>query len=182
MTNPQNHSQSATKKMWRKAIGFSSAVILSTLNVAPSFALVQSSNRLPNQPESSQLGAIKLAQFGVFGDVLRTGREIQRIEENERRSEVEAERDAIRTEREKLRLERERLRLEQDRYQFESQKFAEEEQRLEAERRRQYFDSLSPEEKKVYIQYQQALQLERARQTTEVLEISSELLEGLLNY
>ncbi|AFY70280.1 hypothetical protein Pse7367_2007 [Thalassoporum mexicanum PCC 7367] len=176
MISEQNSFRSAATKALKKTIGFSGAVLVCTFNIAPGFAMVQSTNRF-NQPESSLPSNVKLAQFGLIRDAIRTGEQIQRIEENERENEVDAERDEIRIEREKLRLERERLRLEQEQYQFEAKKAEDEEKRLAAERRRQYFNSLSPEEKKAYIEHQRALQLEREQQITEGIRASGEFFD-----
>jgi hypothetical protein len=60
-----------------------------------------------------------------------------------------------------------------------AQRQATEQERLEAERRRQYFESLSPEEKKAYLAQQQAMQAKRDQAATIfLLGVGSLLLGG----
>uniref|UniRef100_A0A832M4A7 DUF1682 domain-containing protein n=1 Tax=Oscillatoriales cyanobacterium SpSt-402 TaxID=2282168 RepID=A0A832M4A7_9CYAN len=83
-------------------------------------------------------------------------REQRRLEREQRKREREERMELRRTEREQRRLQNQQE-LEQRQKELEAaRQAATEQQRLEAERRRQYFESLSPEAQKAYLAEQQA--------------------------
>ena len=140
--------------------GLSSIALISLLSTTPCFALNRSSSNLPNQSLSNQPEATKLAGFFDSADKL-----LNTVERERRRQERREARERARREREERRKARERARQERleaarkRREEYEAaRKAATERQRLEAERRRQYFESLSPEEKKAYLAQQYARQ------------------------
>ncbi|KST66173.1 hypothetical protein [Mastigocoleus testarum] len=140
--------------------GLSSIVLISFLSTTPCFALNPLSSNLPNQSLSNQPRATKLAGFFDSADKL-----LNTVERERRRQERRKAREMARRKREEQRKARERARQERleaarkrrEKYEA-ARRAATERQRLEAERRRQYFESLSPEEKKAYLAQQYARQ------------------------
>lgn len=140
-------------------VALSSLTLVSLSSVAPSLAANQASSRSPEQPLSNQScpnasKKIQVAQFRI-PDVIRTIDQGLDIKEQEQRRQEERER------RQQLELERrERVEAQKQR-EVElaaARQAATEQQRIEADRRRQYFESLSPEQKQAYIAEQRAQQ------------------------
>lgn len=141
-------------------VALSSLALVSLSNIAPCLATNQTIRRssdqsLSNQTLSSAAKTTQIAQFGGIGNGLRILREGLDIKEREqRRQEDRARREQLERER------RERLEAQKQR-EVElaaARQAATEQQRIEADRRRQYFESLSPEQKQAYIAEQRAQQ------------------------
>lgn len=138
-----------------------SIAVFSLVNISPSIATITSRNQVSNSPKSIQaeLKTIKIAQFGGVFNTIKKGQDVierqRRMEESQLRREEARERREEAEQRRQERLEAAKKRREE--YEA-AKKAATEKQRLEAERRREYYESLSPEEKKAYIAKQQEIQ------------------------
>lgn len=122
---------------------------ISWLNAAPCLALSQSDSRLSTQPLSGHSETVTVA--GFFNDINNAIETIDRVVDTVDRIE---ERERAEQERQE-RLEAERQRQEELEA---ARREATEQQQLEAEQRRQYFESLSPEEQEAYLAEQRAMQ------------------------
>jgi membrane protein involved in colicin uptake len=133
-------------------ISWSSIALVSLCSVAPCLAANQARSRSSDQSLSS---ATKTTQVAQFGGILRTidqGLEIK--EREQRRQEERARREQL----EKERQERLEAQKQREVELAAARQAATEQQRIEADRRRQYFESLSPEQKQAYIAEQRAQQ------------------------
>ncbi|MDM9385179.1 hypothetical protein QUB80_31490 [Chlorogloeopsis sp. ULAP01] len=151
-------------------IGFLLIVIA---NANPVFAASKYQNGLPsNQRLDHQANSQEIIVAGLFDEILKTVDTIDRTNDRmERRERLRTEQEQRARER-KIRLEmqqrereqrlQERQAREQERKRRQEEyaaarRLATQRQIEEVERRRQYFNSLSPEQKQAYIQQQQAL-------------------------
>jgi hypothetical protein len=179
-TQNTKHSQSSFIPFIALSKTFSkfSLVLIVLANISPALAASKYQNAsLSNQkleyPDSSQ----KTMVAGWINDVIktvdtvdRTNDRIQRRERQRRESDQRARERKIKVEmqqreREQILQERQAREEERKRRQEElaaARKAATEKQIQEAERRRQYFDSLSPEQKQAYVKQQQALRQKQA--------------------
>jgi len=123
--------------------GLSSFALMSFLSVQPGVAMSKVAEQAPNPTLSTQTQPMIIANpFGILRDTVRTVKQVDQIRVREQR----------RQEAERRRQEREVARQE-----------AIEQQRLKAEQQRQYFESLSPEQKQAYVAEQRARQEQTAR-------------------
>lgn len=145
--------------------GLSSIALVPLLNIAPCFALNQSPSGLPSQPSSSQPETIKVAGFletvnKVTNTVERERRREERRKERRRARERARERQRARELRQQRAIERQRAR--ELRYQraieLRQQRAIEQQRRREANQKRfrQWWQSLSPEQKKAFIAQRRA--------------------------
>jgi predicted membrane metal-binding protein len=140
-------------------VALSSLALVSLSNISLCLAANQASSRsseqsLSNQSLPSATKTTQVAQFRI-PDVLRTidqGLEIK--EREQRRQEERARREQL----EKERQERLEAQKQREVELAAARQAATEQQRIEADRRRQYFESLSPEQKQAYIAEQRAQQ------------------------
>lgn len=136
-------------------ISLSSIALVSLSSVAPCLAANQVRSRSSNQSLPNAAKTTQMAQFGGLGGVLRTidqGLDIN--EQEKRRQEERARREQL----EKERQERVEAQKQREVELAAARQAATEQQRIEADRRRQYFESLSPEQKQAYIAEQRAQQ------------------------
>lgn len=128
--------------------GLSGVALVSFLSFQPGVAMSKVVEQVPNPTQSTQTIAV---------DPLRIiEREQRRLEREQRKREREERAERQRQERERRRLERQQELERRQRELEAAKKVATEEQRLEAARRRQHFESLSPEAKKAYLAEQEA--------------------------
>lgn len=163
-------------------------------NINPALAVSEHQNtELSKQKLDHQINPQGIIVAGLFGDVTNFINDVDKT-----RDAIER-RDTQRRERER-RLEEKRIRLEmqqreqeqrlQDRQAREEErkrrqqelvaarKAATERQIQEAEKRRQYFESLSPEQKQAYIKQQQAIKQKQAEANLFMLGLFAEFLTG----
>jgi hypothetical protein len=144
--NQSNHRQPDSMKL----LGNLSIVAsLSLLNAFPCLAVSQADSRLSTQSSSRHSETVTVAGFfdninDAIETIDRVVDTVDRIEERERADQERQER-----------LEAERQRQEELEA---ARREATEQQQLEAEQRRQYFESLSPEEQEAYLAEQRAMQ------------------------
>ncbi|MEL6986814.1 MAG: hypothetical protein AAFY63_00020 [Cyanobacteria bacterium J06643_13] len=147
-------------------------------NISPVNAQSQSfGDRLQADTSYSQnSSAILLAGFGDFvkgaGNVIKDGTEAVRDVD----STIQDMEDRNLQQREREQALQERQRREEEL--VAARKAATERQIQEAERRRQYFDSLSPEEKQAYINQQQAVRKQQAEANLLMLGLFADFLIG----
>lgn len=161
-----------------KTILTSALLSLIVSNISPVNAQSQSlSDRLQaNTSYSQNSPTILLAGFGNFikdaSDVVKDGTDAVR-DVDDTIQDME-DRDIEQREREQALQERQRREEELT----EARRAATERQIQEAERRRQYFDSLSPEEKQAYIDQQQAVRKQQAEADLLMLGLFADFLIG----
>ncbi|MBW4510892.1 MAG: hypothetical protein KME64_30905 [Scytonematopsis contorta HA4267-MV1] len=148
-----------------KSIGCLSSGIVYCLSINSVFALSKIPEPLTNLTPSAQIAPVIIARRvnpNVQRELSRQRNEERRLLVEQKRLERQQRQEQRRQLIEQKRLERQqrqeqrRQLIEQKRLELEAaRQAATEQQRLEAERRRQYFESLSPEEKKIYINEQE---------------------------
>ncbi|MEH2119492.1 hypothetical protein [Nostoc sp.] len=163
-------------------------------NINPVLAVSKYQNtELSKQKLDYQINPQGIIVAGLFGDVTnfindvdKTRDTIERRDTQRRERERRLEEKRIRLEmqqreREQRLQERQARQEERKRRQEELQaarKAATERQIQEAERRRQYFESLSPEQKQAYIKQQQAIKKKQAEANLFMLGLFAEFLNG----
>lgn len=122
--------------------GLLSVALVSSLSINSGVAMGRGIEQVPNPNSSDQTEPLIMADF--FRDIRRVIQTVDQVNQirlqEQRRQELEAARQA-----------------------------ATEQQRLEAERRRQYFESLSPEQKETFLAEQRARQAEQADRAAALL-------------
>ena len=121
----------------KRVRSLSTVALVSFLSLNAGSAMSKVIEQVPNVTPSAQTQPTIIAQFNLPGWIRDAGQVVNTVNQirlqEQRRQELEAARQA-----------------------------ATEQQRLEAERRRQYFESLSPEQKETFLAEQRARQAEQA--------------------
>ena len=166
----------ALAKTMNQTILTSALLSLVVSNISPVNAQSQSDRLQANTSYSQNSPTILLAGFGNFikdaSDVVKDGTDAVR-DVDDTIQDME-DRDIEQREREQALQERQR----QEEELTEARRAATERQIQEAERRRQYFDSLSPEEKQAYIDQQQAVRKQQAEANLLMLGLFADFLIG----